>query len=93
MSHLSGFWSFKHKVQQIFNSEQEKESIIHVRMKKEHPSLVINVCHHSASLVMPNSALWDGFFYPTFTLMMDSYNVSQMLHVSDSLYTKNDIFR
>ena len=39
----------------------------------ENPSLVITVCHHSASLVMPVNDPQDGFFYPSLTLMIDSY--------------------
>ena len=39
----------------------------------ENPTLAITVCHHSASLVMPIGDPRDGFFYPTPTLMMDSY--------------------
>ena len=39
------------------------------------PSLVITICHHSGSLVMPNSDHRDSFFYPIPTLMMDSYNI------------------
>ena len=35
--------------------------------------LAITVCHHAASLVMPIGDPRDGFVYPTFTLMMDSY--------------------
>ena len=31
------------------------------------------VCHHSASLMMPIGDPRDGFFYPTFILMIDSY--------------------
>ena len=31
------------------------------------------VCLHSASLVMPNGDTWDGYFYPTLTLMIYSY--------------------
>ena len=58
----------------VLNGEQEKESIIHVRVEMKNPSLVIIICHHSASLVMPNGHPRDGFFYPTFILMMDSYN-------------------
>ena len=42
----------------------------------EKPSLGITVCHHSASLVMPNCYPRDWFFYPTLTLMIDSYMVS-----------------
>ena len=36
-------------------------------------SLGITVCHHSASLVMPIGDPRDGYFYPTLTLMIDSY--------------------
>ena len=56
----------------ILSGEQENESIIRVRMGKN-TFLAIPVCHHSASLVMPISDSWDGIFYPTLTLMMDSY--------------------
>ena len=38
-------------------------------------SLAITNCHHSTSLVMPIGDPRDGFFYPTFTLMIDSYIV------------------
>ena len=36
-------------------------------------SLEITVCHHSASLVMPNCDPLDRFFDPTLTLMIDSF--------------------
>ena len=45
------------------NGEQEKES--NVRMGSKISSIVTTVCHHLASLVMPNGDLWDGFSYPT----------------------------
>ena len=45
----------------------------------ENPSLAITVCHHSASLVMPNGDPRDGFFYPTLTLMMDSYSIGGVM--------------
>ena len=70
MSHLSvfrTFWApffFKQK-KAVFNGEQEKESIIHVRMGSKSP----------ASLVTPNRDPQDGFFDPTLTIMMDSYIV------------------
>ena len=51
----------------VHSGEQEKESIIRVRVGIE------PVCHYLASLVMPISDPQEGFFYPTFTLMMDSY--------------------
>ena len=57
----------------VFNGEQEKESIICVRVGSKNPSLVITVCHHSASLLMPNGDPRDEFFYPTLTLIVDSY--------------------
>ena len=49
----------------VFNGEQEKESITPVRMGLENPSLVITICHHLASLVMPNDDPRDGFFFIT----------------------------
>ena len=52
---------------------QEKESIIHVRMEQKNPSVAITVCHHSASLAIPNHDPQEGFFYPTLILMIDSY--------------------
>ena len=39
----------------------------------ENPSLAIAICRHSASLVMPIGDPRDGLFYPTLTLMVDSY--------------------
>ena len=45
----------------------------------KNPSLGITVCHQSASLVMPNCDPQDGFFYPTLTLMIDSYSLSVSL--------------
>ena len=54
--------------------EQEKESNILVRVGYKSLSLVITVCHHSASLVMPKGDPRDGFFYLTLSLMMDSYS-------------------
>ena len=56
-----------------FICEQEKQSIIRMRQGYKNPSLGITVCHHSASLVMPNDDPRDNFFYPTHTLMMNSY--------------------
>ena len=38
--------------------------------------LAIKVCHHSASLVMLNSDLRDGFFYASLTLFMGPYNLT-----------------
>ena len=63
------FMFFQYKMWYLLVSEQEKESIIHVRMGWKNLSLVITVCHHSASLMMPIGDPQDGFFYPTLTLM------------------------
>ena len=41
----------------LFNGEEEKESIIIVRMGKKNTSFLISICHHSSSLAMPNSDL------------------------------------
>ena len=51
------------------SSEQEKESIIRVRIGKKNPSLAITICYHSASLMMPIGDPWDRFFFPTLTLI------------------------
>ena len=40
----------------------------------------VTVCHHSASLVMPISDPRDRFFYPTLTLLIDSYSVIEGQH-------------
>ena len=37
---------------------------------------MITICHHSASLVMAIGDPWDGLFYPTLTLMIDSYSIA-----------------
>ena len=65
---------FKYK-NAVFNGEQEKESIIHVRMGLKNPSLAIIVCHHSACLMMPNGDPRDKFFFPTLTFITDSYRL------------------
>ena len=57
----------------VSNGEQEKESIIRVRVGKKNPSLWITNCQHSARLVIPNGDLRDGYFYPILTLMIDSF--------------------
>ena len=56
----------------VFNGEREKDSIILRRVGYKNPSLRITVCHHSASLVMPNCDPRDRFFYPTLTLMIEA---------------------
>ena len=53
---------------QKVNVEQEKESIIWVRVGYKNLSLGISIWHPSANLVMPNGNPLDIFFYPT--LMM-----------------------
>ena len=45
----------------------------HYSQVSKNLSHVITVCHQLASLVMPIGDPRDGFFYPTLTLMMDSY--------------------
>ena len=57
------------------NCEQEKESIICVRMRQKNPSLRITICHHFVNLIMPNSDPRDKFFYHSLTLLIDSDNV------------------
>ena len=71
--YLSVFRDFLKLILKYKNSgEQEKESIIRVRVGLKNPSLEITVCHHSASLMMQNGDPRGGFFYPTLTLMIDS---------------------
>ena len=57
--------------------KQEKESIIRVRVGEKNLSLGITVCHHSASLVMPNGDPRDVFFYYTNTLMIYSFSLGK----------------
>ena len=47
-------------------------------------SLWITVCHHSASFVMPNGDPRGGFFYPTLTLMINSYSLCSYVFYSCS---------
>ena len=71
---IQGLLEAYFKINKSKNSdEQEKEFIIRVREGYNNLSLWIPVCHHSACLVMPNGDPWDRFFYPTLTLMIDSY--------------------
>ena len=44
----------------------------HNKVCRVNLSLAITNCHHSASLAMEMGDLWDRFFYPNLTLMMDS---------------------
>ena len=57
---------------------KKKNLIILVRIGQKNPSLSIteSVCHLSASRVMPNGESRDGYFYPTFSLVIDSFNLS-----------------
>ena len=54
----------------VFNGEQENVCIVCVRVGYKSLFLAITVCHHSASLVMPNGDPRDGFFYLILTLMI-----------------------
>ena len=56
-----------------------KESIMGVRVRQKNPSHAITVWHHSASLVMPDSDPWDGFFYLLLIPMIDPYIQNQAL--------------
>ena len=49
-------------------------------------SLGITICHHLASLVMPNRDPRDGFFNPTLTLIVDSYNYTININVDLAHY-------
>ena len=68
------FKFFFSNINEVLSDEQEKESIILVRMGKKNLSLSITNCHHWASLVMPISDPWDVFFHP---ILIDSYNAMQ----------------
>ena len=55
------------------SGEQEKESIYSYEGRiRNNLSLGITVCHHSASLVMPNDDPRDRSFFLTLTRMIDS---------------------
>ena len=64
--------------------------IIHYSCIIHNPFLGITICHHSASLVMPNGDPQDGFYYPTLALIIDSYNLGTERKLdsttSDNLY-------
>ena len=81
-SGTSGSLSLNYKIE-IVDDEQEKESIIRMRMGKKNLSLSITDCHHSASLVMPIRDPQADFFYPTLTLMIDSCNLIAKSHKTD----------
>ena len=75
---------------ETFSGKQEKESIIRVRMGWKNPSVLIIVCHHSASLIMPIGDPLDGLFYPTlnffdgflYSLIFSELTVLTFLEVS-----------
>ena len=75
---------------ETFSGKQEKESIIRVRMGWKNPSVLIIVCHHSSSLMMPISVIlltdfsiqthiFDGFLY---SLIFSELTVLTFLVVS-----------
>ena len=51
----------------------------------ENLTLVITVCHHSASFVIPIDDPHDRFFYPTLTLIMNYYNLLYKIGFVDLL--------
>ena len=75
----------------LLSGEQEKESVIHVRMRYKYMSLAITICHHSARPVMPIGEPRDGFFCPTLTLMMVSYIESSLVPVFSYAIPKADV--
>ena len=80
-TYVRSYFKINKLINQLINNnsgEQEKESIIHVRVKIR--PFGITVCHHLASLVMPNGDPRDGFFYPTLTLMIDSDSLNNHLN-------------
>ena len=87
-SKFRDFWEHFLKLNNaVFNGEQEKESIIRLRIGSKNPSHVITVSHHWPSLVMPIGDLWDRFFYSTLTLMIDSYDcISIHVYLVDILW-------
>ena len=62
---------FKHEMRYLIVSKKKihysSEGRIENYVPRDH------VCHHSASLMMPNGDPRDAFFYPTLTLMVESY--------------------
>ena len=61
---------------EVFSGEQEKRIHYSCEDGIEKPSIAITVRHLSAGLVLPNGDPRDGFFLPTLTLMIDSYNIN-----------------
>ena len=74
------WWTFAIEVTALSRkllSEMEgmKEKRIYhgVRDRWKNLSLRITVLHHAASLMVPDSHTWDGFYYLPLTTMIDSY--------------------
>ena len=65
---LGAFFQYENAV---LNGEQEKNSIIHVRLGLKNLSLSNTVCHHSAGLMMPISDPQDVFFFLTYQRIRD----------------------
>ena len=63
---LQAYFEIENNV--VLNGEQGREPVWYEKL-----SLGITICHHLASLVK-NGDPQDGFYYPTLTLMMDSYS-------------------
>ena len=84
MSHLSIFINFlkpfvRNKNKNAILMVSKKKIIICVIVELKNPSLAITVCHQSSEgLVMPNGDIWDRFFYPSLTLMIDYYINTQV---------------
>ena len=57
------FMFFRHE--KVFNSNQEEEFIICVKIDESNLSLAITLCHQVTSLVVPNSHPRDRGFYHT----------------------------
>ena len=83
MSHLSMFINFlkpfvRYKNKNAILMVSKKKIFIFVIVGLKNPSLAITVCHQSEGLVMPNGDIWDKFFYPFLTLMIDYYINTQV---------------
>ena len=65
----------------MFYGELEQGPIRRVRVRYKNPSLRLSVCHHLASLMIPNSDPRDGFTYPTLTLMVDYYIIRFLMSI------------
>ena len=61
------------KIKMLYLLVNKKKNHLLVRGWDRKMSLMITVCHHLASLVMPISNPRHRFFYTTLTLMVDSY--------------------